>query len=137
MRQIWSAVSDVCRCRGRPAALELQMWTSRGPSREENMQNEMKTPTYGLGGVTDAGQRTESAALGWWLKEPTFRRGGGGGHSQQVLLVQPCASWLCQCQGGLSREFYQGLLFSFFLQSTNTIFVLLHKRKPRSQMPLC
>ena len=29
------------------AALELQMWTSQ--AREENMQKEMKTPTYGLG----------------------------------------------------------------------------------------
>ena len=66
MRQIWSAVSDVCRCRGRVGRVRIaNVDMPLLLSREENMQNEMKTPTYGLGGVTDAGQRTESAALGW------------------------------------------------------------------------
>ena len=87
-------------------ALELQM-CRRAAVQREICKMRWKRPR--IWGVTDAGQRTESAALRLWLEEPSFRRGSW--HFQQVLLVPTRASWLCQCQGGWRREFYQGLTF--------------------------
>ena len=110
------------------AALELQMCTFALPVAVQRKICKMrwKRPHHRIEWVSDAGQRTESAALGCWLCQPSFRRGRD---FQQVLLVQPSASWLCQCQGGLSREFYQGLIsWSLFLQpiTKNLVFNILN-----------
>ena len=76
---------------------------------EGNMQNEMKTPTD-LGEWLMQGRELKARHCdSGWRSQVSDE--GGSLHFQQVLLVPTRASWLCQCQGGWRREFYQGLTF--------------------------
>ena len=76
---------------------------------EGNMQNEMKTPTD-LGEWLMQGRELKARHCdSGWRSQVSDE--GGSLHFQQVLLVPTRASWLCQCQGGLRREFYQGPTF--------------------------
>ena len=78
---------------------------------EENMQNENAHTT----GSSEWVMRGRELKARHWAAGSASQVSDEGRHFQQVLLVQPSASWLCQCQGGLSREFYQGLIsWSFF-----------------------
>ena len=83
---------------------------------EENMQNEMKTPTCGLG----LG-RSDWCGAENWKRGTGLLAGGGsqlsdeGGFSTGVTCAAPCQLALSVSRWGLSREFYQRLVFSFFL----------------------